>query len=625
MPGAPDGMTLEGTRATVGDTVSQPLVAPPTEVLSRPAPQGWRRIAALMTRAGWRPWHYLLLLLVNAPVIASGTKAAGEDWQIVFYPWAEALRYSILRYGQFPWWNPWAAGGQPFVTDPVAVVLMPDTLAILAWGPVVGFKVLIIFYQLVGYEGSRRLCRHLFGQRPFVDAVSVIPIILPALALHFYPGHVCFFPVYLFPWLLYYGLTWHQSAGRALGLGVVVALYLLGYIHYAVIMAFTILPFVVLPALVRHIRSREVWLRAALAACAAMGLSFFRIVATYAVVMRFPRHERFYYPLVAPISEIIRTLVEPLQDPNTQGNVSGLKWWELGTYVGLLGLLLAYEGLRRGSRRLWPIHVGAFLCLVLAWNNRDPGLPSTYLHFVPPWSSMLVITRWRQFASFFILLGAVQGLVALRDAGRAKLAAGLALLLIGDLGFHFGYAIRDTFEHTAPPRIRGTDPPLSVWTPDRDHTWAHVRANQVALESETSLVGWDYRQTNHPHIGTPGYTGDFTLSKDLTLDEWTPNRIRMHGTPGALVAINVNPSNYWLLNGKRLFPDVRPIETDMPFQFRVPESGRVELVPRPPHLGLLVGLQAMFALAAVALYLLLARLARSRSDAGDRDRDLAAA
>lgn len=587
---------------------------------SETVPRGWRRIVALASRAGWRPCHYLLLLLVNAPVIASGTKAAGEDWQIVFYPWAEAVRYSILRYGQFPWWNPWAAGGQPLLTDPVTTVLMPDTVFILAFGPVIGFKVLIILYQFIGYEGARRLCRHLFGNRSFVEAVSVIPAIMPALALHFYPGHVVFFPLYLFPWLLYYGLTWHQTSGRAVGLGVVLALYAWGYVHYAIIMAFTIFPFVFVWILARHFRSKQAWMRAALATCTALGLSFFRLAATYDLVRRFPRHERFYYPLVAPLSEIIRTLVEPLQDPQTQGNVSGLKWWELGTYVGLLGLLLAYEGLRRGPRRLWPIHIGAFLCLVLAWNNRDPGLPSTYLHFIPPWNSVLVITRWRLFACFFILLGAVQGLVALRDAGRPKLGAALAVLLIGDLGFHFGYAIRDTFHETSPPRLRGTDPPPSVWTPDRDHTWAHVRANQVALESECSLVGWDFRPTTHPHLGTPGYTGDFTLSKDLTLDEWTPNRIRMHGTPGATVAININPSSYWLLNGKQLFPDYRAIEPDLPFQFRVPESGKVELLPRPPHLGLFLGVQSFFALAAVALYLMISRLKDGPALAGRQRR-----
>ncbi len=592
--------------------MSPSVAAPSTERVSHTVPQGWRRIVALMSRAGWRPWHYLLLLLVNSPLIASGTKAAADDWQIVFYPWAEALRYSILRYGQFPWWNPWALGGQPFLTDPATTVLMPDTLVIVAFGSVIGFKILIVLYQFVGYEGSRRLCRHLFGDRPFVQAVSIIPVILPALALHFYPGHVVFFPIYLFPWLLYYGLTWHQSAGRALGLGIVVALNLLGYVHYAIIMAFTIVAFVVLWTLARHVRSREVWLRGALALCAAFGLSLFRIVATYAVVMRFPRHEIFFYPLVGSLALVIRSLVEPFQDPHTPG-LYGLMWWELGGYVGLLGLLLAYEGLRRGRRRFWPIHLAAIACLILAWNNRDPLFPSTYLHFIPPWNSMLVIIRWELFACFFFLLGAVQGLLVVHDSGRRKLAAGLALLLIGDLGFHFAYASRDTFPTTAPPLLRGTDPPLSVYTAqDRLHTWEHVRANKVALESECSLVGWGYRPTTRAHVGTPGYTGDFTLSPDLTLDEWTPNRIRMHGKPGAEVAININPSNYWLLNDEQLFPDYRPIEPDLPFKFRVPPSGQVELRPRPPHMAALLGVQALFAVAAAALYLGLRRRAQRR-------------
>jgi hypothetical protein len=209
-------------------------------------------------------------------------------------------------------------------------------------------------------------------------------------------------------------------------------------------------------------------------------------------------------------------------------------------------------------------------------------------------------------------------LAAYRGADEpSRLAAGLALLLIGDLGYHFGYALRDTFATTAPPLLRGTDPPLSVYTAsDRSHTWEHVRANLVALESECSLIGWGYRPTTRAHVGTPGYTGDFTLSPDLTLDEWTPNRIRMHGKPGAEVAININPSNYWLLNGKQLFPDYRPIEPDLPFKFRVPDSGRVELIPRPPHLAALLGVQAMFALAAALLYLWLSRMSRATSLAG---------
>jgi hypothetical protein len=564
------------------------------------------RLWSLVSQAGWRPWHYALLLLVNIHVIASGMKAGANDWQYVFYPWAEALRYSILRYGQIPWWNPWSAGGQPLMTDPQIAVFMPDSLILLGFGAVVGFKILIVLYQFAAYEGSRRLCRHLFGGSPFIGAISVIPAIVPALPLHFNEGHLVFLPFYLVPWLLYYGLTWHQSPRRALGLGIVVGLFLLGYIHYTVIMAFTILGFVIGATLIRQFRTREIWPRAALVVSTALGLGLFRIAMTFALISRFPRVETEHYPVVASISEVIRTLVEPLQHRNTPGQIAALSWWELGSYVGFPVLFLAYEGLRRGPRRLWPIYVGAVVCLVLAWNNRDAPFPSTWLHEVPPWKSMIVITRWRLFACFFLLLGAVHGLGVLRRSGRPRLAWGLALLIVADLGFHAHYASRGTFEQEAPPMVRGTDPPPSIRS-DAGLAWRDVRANYVALESECSLLGWNYRARSRRHVGTPGYTGDFSMSKELTLDEWTPNRIRMHGVPGAEVQININPSNYWLLNGKRLFPDYRPIEPELPFRFRVPPSGKIELVPRPPHATELLLAQAAFALAALLLYLRLAR------------------
>ena len=127
----------------------------------------------------------LLALWVFAPFFADVGAMGFQDWDS-----QAAYRYVTvlaLKHGQLPWWNPWAVGGQPFLTDPVQSVLMPDTLAIVMFGSVIGFKVIILLYQLAGYEGSRRLCRHLYGDRPFVRAVSVIPVILPALALHFYP------------------------------------------------------------------------------------------------------------------------------------------------------------------------------------------------------------------------------------------------------------------------------------------------------------------------------------------------------------------------------------------------------------------------------------------------------
>ena len=320
------------------------------------------RISSLLGRAGWRPWIYLLLLLVNVHVITLGVKAGGEDWQVIFYPWADALRYSVQRYGQFPWWNAWAIGGQPYMADPQAAVFMPDSLILLGFGSIVGFKILIVLYQLVGYEGCRRLCRHLFGASAFVDAVSVIPVLLPALALHFNVGHVVFLTFYLFPWFLVYALTWHESPRRAVGFGVVIGLYMLSYIHYTIVISFTILPFILGATLIRHFRSRAFWQRGALVICTALGIGLFRIGLTYAIIRRFPRVETEHYPIVASLAEVIRTLIEPLQTRDYPHAIADLAWWDSAAICGVLRTLLAYEGLRRGNRKLWPIHAGALIC-----------------------------------------------------------------------------------------------------------------------------------------------------------------------------------------------------------------------------------------------------------------------
>ena len=100
----------------------------------------------------------------------------------------------------------------------------------------------------------------------------------------------------------------------------------------------------------------------------------------------------------------------------------------------------------------------------------------------------------------------------------------------------------------------------------------------------------------------PSYRGEFVGTKPVKLESWSPNRVVLTGTPGDLITINSNPSSYWLMNGRRLFPSYRPMELEMPFRVVVPASGRVELVACPPHLGLMVLIQVFLLIAAALLY-----------------------
>lgn len=549
--------------------------------------------------SGWRPWHYALILVLHVELF-DATHVGLHDW-FIFYPWADALRITLMKYHQFPWWNPWSITGQPLFADPTIAVLMPETLFELAFGTVVGLKVAIVFYVLVGYEGTRFLCRDLFGRSRFVEGLAVIPILLPALALHFNEGHIVFFDFYLFPWLLAFALTWWRSCGRALAFGVVIGLYLLSHIHYVVIMALNIAAVFALVALVRRARSLDTWARAALVGCSALGIGLTRIALSLSIVKGFPR-QLIHYPLAYSFSQAITALIEPLQDRATSslqvGDVSAL---ETSSYVGLAALLLAYDGLRRSRRAYLFIYVAALVCMILAWNNRDWFFPSYWLHFAFPWKPMLVITRWSLFGAYFILLGTVWGLLSLRRTGRLGLATMLALVITADLGFHVWYAYRGTFlGGEAPPFIAAEDPPQTVgehW----ENAWANIRKNRVTASAQCSLLGAAPTRPARITRDNPAYRGEFYGSQPVIVESWTPNRIVLRGTPGDTVTLNVNPSNYWTMNGARLFPAARAFEVHDPFRVTVPTSGRMELLPRPPGLGVLLGLQALFAIGAAIL------------------------
>ncbi len=547
--------------------------------------------------AGWRPAHYAVLLLVHIHLLSSGDLSGPYDWYRFIYPWADALRLTILKYHQFPFWNAWSLSGQPFLAEPQTAVLMPDTLFLLVFGSVYGYKLIVIFYAFVGYEGSRFLCRQLFGRRRFVDAISIIPALSPPIALHLGVGHVVLLTFWFFPWLLALGLSWYQSPGRAVGLGVVLGCLFLSYIHYVIIIGFSIVGPIVLVRLWKSRRSLDTWSLATVVVCVALGLGLTRLVLVGNLISGFPRAEASHYPIVATISDVISLVVEPLQTQYLPSHIDDLRWWEIGSYVGVAALLLAYEGFRGGERRVRPIYWAALLCFLFSWNNRDKFMPGYWMHIIPPWRYMIIAPRWRLFGCYFLSLGAVEGLLVVHRRGRARTAALLALLVVADLGFNTWWSYRDVF--TIPPVAfhRAPDPPRTI-RDDPAGVWTHIRQNLVSMGPEFPLLGWHEHYPKRQDIAMPTYRGEFVGQHPVNVESWSPNRVVLTGVPGDTVTINANPGSYWLMNGKRLYPSYRPMELELPFQVTVPTSGRVELVARPPHLGLMLALQALLLLAA---------------------------
>jgi len=427
-----------------------------------------------------RPVHYAVLLLVHLELLLHPMKAGGYDWWGFFHPTADALRRIVLQYHQFPWWNPWSLGGTPLFADPQVAVISPDTLLVLLFGAVLGPKLALIGYTILGYEGTRLLCRHLFareaaatraepepahpdragspipadgaepsrpraGQAPAIVLwFAVLPALLPALAGHLAVGHYSFVAFHLFPWLLVTALRWRRGPGWSVGLGVAAGFLALTYPHYMTVMSFSIAMVVIGYRLAgTRLRRRRVFRRerllVTLAVSVALGLSLTRVCLSVHWLQRY-RRPRGFYPMTIGLREGLTSLVVPFRSgrtdqvpirPTTMGR------WEVDCYVGGLSLLVVLAGLRQ--RRRWRfswIHAAVPLLLLLAWTNGSPWAPSYWLRRAPPWSSLIIVTRWRLFACYFLMLAVVGSLAAIDGRGWRRVAWVLGALILCDVGFH---------------------------------------------------------------------------------------------------------------------------------------------------------------------------------------------
>ena len=94
--------------------------------------------------ARWIPWALRITVLSLAPPIMRHPDGLGfADWDFVLDKF-EALRRTILIWGQFPWWNPWSRGGFPLAAEPQIGAVSMATPLVLALGTTIGLRLAAI-------------------------------------------------------------------------------------------------------------------------------------------------------------------------------------------------------------------------------------------------------------------------------------------------------------------------------------------------------------------------------------------------------------------------------------------------------------------------------------------------
>lgn len=551
------------------------------------------------------------------------------DWDLAA-GMLECFRKIVLEYRQFPWWNPYSAGGYPYFGSALSsgAFSIPAVLS-LVFDAVTALKISVVASVIVGYVGMYRLSGRATDD-PLVRATAgVLLVCNGGIVLHLSVGHL-FLDYFFYPWLIYF-LLQINDADDAPGAvrsgtwaGLMLALASHHVIHYGfVYMLLTIVSAFLVGLILRSRRDGSERLRRWLSLCLAYGqcalvfvaLAGVRFYLAYVIMHDFPRRDRLEVTFEA--WRLLRVFVEPGQT-SLHPHADGLGWWEWGCYLGLPAVAFFVLSLFRRPR----YEHGIFILGIVMFASSTHGTPYWWINeYVPVFQSMRVASRIRIWLVPFFAIAMIRGLASFRKYCDewSWLVPALSMLIIVDVSGNAFYSFRASFRDDGHPRVAETLPPNDKIYPIiyRDHGYG-FSLHQAVRNGYSHVPGYEpaisdtlYRieRSKQPLAGAneSEYIAAFyTDHGPIEPTSWSPNRIVLDGVRSAL-HVNINPGSYWTVNGEHVFSKFRVSEIEKPFVVLPDPQGRVVLEIAPKGLATGIVLSAVAAVLALALFFVVDR------------------
>ncbi len=540
----------------------------------------------------WLPWALRLAVLSLAlPIMRNPDGLGFADWDFVLDKF-EALRRTILIWGQFPWWNPWSRGGFPLAAEPQIDAVSIATPLVLTLGTSTGLRLAAICCLLIAVEGTYRLA-WLWIREPWAAAASALIYGLNgAVILATSMGYVLAMSYCSVPWLAYFACRIGRRFSDGIWLGCWMAFVVMNGIQYLSLYAAPMTAMIWLRALrVQPQERRGALLIHTLAALGVCLLICGWRLSTVAFVLLDDKRERVTFWDETPATLLHYLLFRP--GPNWTDDFTaaqGSMFGDLSCYVGPVVLGLALLSLAFGWR-WW--HTLALVCFWLALGSVQWYQPSSWLASWPVFGSAHVVTRWRVLG--ILGLGFAAGSVLARwRASPRRAVRGLAALLVviiasdlvilGHQQFPRAFSVRPR-----PDLFPGPPVPEIINVRDGLGYPCAMRGYGVIRGYEPMLSYYRNAPTLRLAREDPEYRGEaWTDDRSVQPVFWSPNRLVFQVKPGQAVQINQNPGSWWWANGRPAFPGGRCAELRVPFTVTADGQGRLVLEIRPR--GLAVGL-----------------------------------
>ena len=510
------------------------------------------------------------------------------DWDF-FLANYEAIRKTIVEYGQFPFWNPWHFGGTPLFANPQIGVFSLETLCAVIFGTVYGLRVSMLLYTICGALGMWMLLGDYARNNLARFWGSMIFALSGALAVHLSAGHCVMNSITLLPWMIFCLRRLNVSINAALWLGFLAGMAVNHSVHYSTFIAGTFAGLFFIVEWIRNIKSKAFSLNALLALLVFLLIGAYRLIATLKFGSEFPR--TLEMRLDIGFNHYLLALIYPGQSLVTFPDIvkDYWSWFEIGCYVGVIALVMFIISAIR-EIKWW--HWGFVIASMLTLNSSCKFLPGYWLREIPPFTSFFCISRWRFLAVFFLAVGCCRGLDWLLDKfpeapPRRRLYLLILLSMCGLIYNQYCNWSKMVWikESDAVGQVKESSSSIVTVNNHTYGRYASVHKGVAQLFDFEPMLGYMREYKNKRFAsGSPYYKGEFFALKGKISDvNWSPNFIRIICSEPSAILVNQNPGNYWRdIDGNLLFPDTKGFDTDKHFIVNSEQPGELVLRTLPP-------------------------------------------
>ncbi len=505
-----------------------------------------------------------------------------QDWDAFLFR-SSVSRDSVIKYGQFPLWNPYSLGGVPHLAHPETNVLALGFFVELLFGVLLGTRINICLHLFIGLAGMYRLATHFKLSRPaalvsaFIFMLSSMYVVFLCTgassigyAIAFMPWSLLFFFKadaewrYVFPAAGALTLMWFQGGSYNFFL----ALLFMG-IYAGVGLVF------------RQRELKKTMMILSAIVCGAVLLSAVRFFPAMEFTFQYPRHIKIYsgFSLESLLYGLFgrdQTLASIVSQSRAVGFLHGFThdMDENGMYIGILPFILFAIGLVGRFKRHAALAICLLIFLWLGFGNRaEPVSLWALLNEIPPFSFMRTAERFRFVIMICVALFTGIGLQSAMDLlstrfNQAKwanlLAAASIVIILGDLFWVNSPIFKDAF--SIPPldtpysqsfiQIGGFPEYGRHGIEPGQEDYVLFRSLGALYPAYLSNAGSVYAlesvpvPTNAAILTSPNYRGEVFLegtSGNASYELWTPNRlkVRVEAAGEGYVVINQNYYQGW--------------------------------------------------------------------------------